>query len=90
MKPDTTTAMHQLIAEVRAVMPFDRPEAQLCSADCTGCSQKLLGFLNGELEDWERRLDAGERPNFGDLDRLAKTSRRIYRVLERNGLVGGA
>jgi len=88
MKPDTQTAMRQLIAQVRDAVPFDAPEDQVCSGPCDGCSMKLLAFLESELEGWERRLDQGERPNFGDLSRLAKVSRKVYGVLERNGLVG--
>ena len=88
MKPDTSTAMRNLIAEVRAALPFDLPGTQLCSGSCDGCAVKLLDYLDGELADWERRLRAGERPHFGDLERLARTSRRIHKVLSRNGLLG--
>ncbi|MCG6941352.1 MAG: hypothetical protein LJE69_08880 [Thiohalocapsa sp.] len=87
MKPDTTTAMHQLIARVRDAIPFDLPAAQVCTGECNGCSVKLLAYLDGELSDWEARLAAGERPNFGDLSRLGRTSRKVYRVLAQNGLV---
>lgn len=82
--------MRQLIAEVRAAVPFGAPEAQVCMGPCDGCSMKLLAFLDSELEGWERRLDEGEQPNFGDLSRLAKISRKVYGVLERNALVGPA
>lgn len=88
MKPDTRTAMRELIAQVREAVPFDAPEAQLCTGPCDGCSVKLLAFLESELEDWETRLDGGERPGLKDLSRLAKTSRKVYAVLERNALVG--
>ncbi len=84
MKPDTRTAMRELIAQVREAVPFDAPEAQLCTGPCDGCSVKLLAFLESELEDWETRLDGGERPGLKDLSRLAK----VYAVLERNALVG--
>jgi hypothetical protein len=89
MKPDTVTAMRQLIARVREALPFDLPEAQTCSGPCDGCSMKLLAFLEGELDAWERRLDDGERPSFGDISRLARTSAKIHAVLMRNGLVAG-
>lgn len=79
--------MHQLIDQVREAMPFDAPQAQVCTGPCEGCSLKLLSFLDSELQGWERRLADGERPNLGDLSRLASTSRKIYGVLERNGLV---
>lgn len=87
MKPDTSTAMHQLIARVRAAIPFDLPAARACTGECNGCSVKLLDHLDGELLDWEARLAAGARPDFGDLTRLERTSRKVYRVLAGNGLV---
>ncbi len=80
--------MQRLIDEVRAAIPFDAPESLVCSGDCQGCSRKLLEFLDGELTYWEARLRAGERPRLGDLSGLARTSRKVYAVLERNGLVG--
>ncbi|MEA3643546.1 MAG: hypothetical protein VBE63_26985 [Lamprobacter sp.] len=87
MKPDTRTAMHALIAQVRETLPFDAPAAQVCGGDCQGCSLKLLDYLNGELCGWEQRLEAGETPNFGDLSRLAETSRKVYAALQKNGLL---
>jgi len=89
MKPDTVTAMRDLIAQVREALPFDLPEAQACSGPCDGCSMKLLAYLEAELEAWEQRLDNGERPNFGDLSRLARTGRKVHAVLSRNGLISG-
>ncbi|MEA1048693.1 hypothetical protein U5801_02490 [Lamprobacter modestohalophilus] len=87
MKPDTRTAMHELIAEVRETLPFDAPATQVCGGDCQGCSLKLLDYLDGELCGWEQRLDAGETPHFGDLSQLAKTSSKVYAALEKNGLL---
>lgn len=86
-KPDSATAMRLLIAEVRNAIPFDMSEAQVCAGECDGCSLKLLEFLGSELEGWEARLDAGERPGLKELSRLAKTSRKVHGVLARNGLV---
>lgn len=80
-------AMQQLIQQVRLAMPFDLPEANLCSGKCNGCSQKLLDYLDTELEDWESRLKSGELPDFGEIQRIAKTSKKIYKVMQRNGLV---
>ena len=79
--------MRQLIAEVRHTLPFDLPEARVCEGPCEGCSMKLLDYLEGELDDWEQRLNAGEKPGLAELSRLAKTSQRIYGVLEKNGLL---
>ena len=87
MKPDRTTAMRQLIQQIRVNIPFDLPEANMCSGKCNGCSQKLLDYLDTELEDWEYRMDADELPDFGEINRIAKTSKKIYKVLQRNGLV---
>jgi hypothetical protein len=86
VKPDTATAMVKLIAQIREAMPFDLRSEQICTDSCDGCSMKLLAFLETELDGWERRLQDGERPNFGDLNKLAKTSKKIYRVLQKNGL----
>ena len=87
MKPDTTTAMSHLITQVREAIPFDLPEAYICSGNCNGCSQKLIDFLDMEIINWENKLEAGDKPNFGDLHRLANMSRKIYRVLDRNNLI---
>jgi hypothetical protein len=85
-KPDSTTAMRSLIAEMRSSLPFDRPEAQVCSEPCRGCSAKLLDYIASELEAWEERLDAGEKPGLADLSRLEKKGRKVYRALEANHL----
>jgi hypothetical protein len=87
MKPDARTAMRRLIDQVRDAMPFDAPQARLCSGDCTGCSQKLLDYLEAELAAWEQRLAEGDRPSLADLSRLTKTARKIHRVLVRNGIL---
>ena len=79
--------MRDLIRQARATLPFGASEAQVCTGVCQGCSRKLLDFLESELDDWERRLDAGERPGLGDLSRLMQTSRKVRRILIRNGLI---
>ena len=88
-RPDTRIALQNLIDQVRDTLPFDLPAASVCNGICNGCSKKLLDFLDCELLDWQQRLDDGEVPGLGDLDRLGRTCRKVYRVLERNGLVGG-
>ncbi|MGB0723169.1 MAG: hypothetical protein ACPGU7_12325, partial [Gammaproteobacteria bacterium] len=90
MKPDTTTAMHELIGQIREALPFGMPESQVCIPPCSGCSMKLLGFLETELDGWEYRLAEGEKPGLKELSNLARTGRRIHKVLERNGVVAGA
>ena len=89
MKPDTRTAMQSLINEVRQKIPFDTPEAVMCADDssCQGCSLKLLEYLSMELDNWQQKLDEGEVPNFADLHKLGKSSKAVYKVLQKNGLV---
>lgn len=79
--------MQQLIEQVRQELPFDLPEAYVCDGICKGCSLKLLDYLDLELMDWEDRLNNGEIPGLNDIQRLAKSSLKIHRVLDRNGLL---
>jgi hypothetical protein len=87
VKPDTRTAMGLLIGQIREAIPFGDREARVCIGACNGCSLKLMDYLDTELQDWEHRLAESERPNLGDLSRLAQTARKIHAVLARNGLV---
>jgi hypothetical protein len=87
VKPKTPVAMQQLIQQVRETLPFGMPESQLCADECKGCSLKLLEFLDLELMDWEDRLEKGEVPSLGDVQRMAKISLKIRAVLERNGVL---
>jgi len=86
-KPDTATAMNNLIGQVREAIDFDIPISRLCDGPCTGCSKKLLEFLDTELEEWEFKLSQQEVPNLGDIQTLAKTSKKVYTVLKKNGIV---
>ncbi|WP_246194631.1 hypothetical protein [Allochromatium palmeri] len=79
--------MRDLIQTLRATLPFGVPEAQICSGNCQGCSRTLLDFLESELDDWERRLAAGERLGLSEFSRLIQTSHKVRRVLIRNGLL---
>lgn len=87
MKPNTQTAMQELIEQVRGAIPFDMPEADICTGKCVGCPKKLLEFLDQELDDWESRLQDEETPKLGEITRLAKTSKKVHKALARNGLV---
>ena len=89
-KPDTRAAMLHLIGQIREAIPFDLTADEICGDSCQGCSSKLLIYLESELDAWEIRLADGAIPNFGDLNRLAKQSRKIYRALEANGLFTGS
>jgi len=84
-KPRTQQAMQQLIAQIRQSLPFDSPYSSLCVGPCEGCSKKLLEYLDDELNQWQLRLENGECPKLGDLHRLARQSKKIYRVLQKNG-----
>ena len=87
MKPGTPIAMNQLIEQVRENIPFDMPGVYVCKDNCNGCSMKLLEFLDTELVGWEQKLRQGEVPNLGDINRVAKMSIKIHRVLTKNGLI---
>ena len=89
-KPDTRTAMSRLISQIRAAIPFDLGDEQICGDGCEGCSSKLLIYLETELDSWESKLADGVAPTLGDLDRLAKQGRKIQRVLQRNGVPGAS
>ena len=86
-KPNTTEAMRNLISEVKTAIPLDLLPLDACTDDCRGCSIKLVEYISMELENWEYRLDNGDIPDFGDLNKLARSSRKIYGVLSRNGLI---
>ena len=90
MKPKTPVAMQQLIQQVRETLPFGLPQGHVCADECKGCSLKLLDYLDLELIDWENRLQQGDVPGLGDIQRVAKISRRIYKVLDRNGVLSYA
>lgn len=87
MKPNTTIAMQQLIGQIRAAMPFESPEASICAGPCKGCPLKLLQFIETELDGWHYRMEQGEKPNLGDINKLAKSAQKVHRVLSQNGLI---
>jgi len=89
VKPKTPVAMQQLIAQVRETLPFGTPQGYVCADECKGCSVKLLEFLDIELMDWEDRLNQGEVPGLRDVQRIARISRKVYAVLDRNGALDG-
>ena len=85
-KPNTRDAMYGLVNQVRSAVPFDMSVADICVDDCYGCPKKLMEYLDMELESWEQRLEDGEVPNFGDINTLAKRSKKITRALQKNGI----
>lgn len=86
-KPKTPQAMQQLIQQIRLALPFEAPQAYICNGVCKGCSLKLLDYLESELSGWQDRLENGEVPCLADLQKLAKSSKKIYKILEKNGLL---
>lgn len=83
--PKTPEAMQSVIKEVRAHVPFDEMnEARLCGGLCVGCPKKLLEYLEQEVEWWEQSIIAGEVPTLGDVEKLARSSKKIYKVLQKN------
>lgn len=87
MKPSLQTAMQTLITEIRQALPLHLDQAQLCQGPCQGCSKKLLEYLDTELEQQESALQRGHIPRFGDLQRLARSGRKIHQTLIRNGII---
>ena len=49
-----------------------------------------MEYLNLEITQWEQRLENGETPNFGDIQKLSKTGTIVYEVLEKNNLLGNS
>ena len=86
-KPDTVEAMVRLISQIRSTVPFDTPIEELCNGPCTGCSKKLMDYLDMELEEKEALLTAGHNPTLGEINRLKKTAVKIHSVLVQNGLI---
>jgi hypothetical protein len=87
MKPKRTQAMEQLIDTVRENFPFDEADANICTGQCNTCAMKLLEYLDTELDTWECKLKQGDTPSFGDINKMAKTSQKIHKVLAKNNLV---
>ena len=87
MKPDTTTAMRGLIAQIKTTLPLDGVVSGFCSDTCSGCSLKLVDFLALEIDEWEYKISQLIVPNFKDIDRLAKMATKIRAVLIQNKLL---
>ncbi|TPH13414.1 hypothetical protein [Litorilituus lipolyticus] len=86
-KPDCTSAMRNLIKEVRDDFPFNVPDANICGISCVGCPKKLLEIVDTELCEWEVKLDENITPKLGEISRLGKLCKNVRRGLKRNGLV---
>lgn len=88
MKPRTDVVMSDIIHKIKEAFPFDMGEEELCGETCThGCALKLLEYMYMEITEWEERLENGEIPSLKDIQKITKTSKKIYKVLEKNNLV---
>ncbi|TXR52193.1 hypothetical protein FME95_10900 [Reinekea thalattae] len=84
----TPSAMQQLLTTIHTNIPFDQlDEARVCSGQCIGCPKKLLEYLEQEVQWWQQSLDAGEVPKLGDIEKLSRSSQKIYRVLQKNQIL---
>lgn len=83
-KPDVNTAMKQLIETIRANIPLNLDEAQMCQGRCLGCSKKMIEMLDTDLCYWEASQDT---PGLVDLNELATLGKRTHKILKRNKLL---
>ncbi|BBM03514.1 hypothetical protein [Microbulbifer sp. GL-2] len=87
VKPNTSTAILQIIQQAREVLPFTMPAAQLCAGPCKVCPKKLLELLDNEIIDWEQKLEKGETPTLGDVNKFGRLCKKIHRAISNNGLI---
>jgi len=88
MKPKTDIVMRKIIEKIRDAFPFTVSRNKLCGETCQyGCPKTVLEYMEIEISEWEQRLDNGEKPTFRDIQKLSKTSKKIYKILEKNKLV---
>ncbi len=90
MKPDTKTAMQDLIKQAREKIPFNLSFEGNCEGRCDECPFKLLEFLDIDLSHWEFRLKRGNIPNLGDVHTLARECKEIYAILQNKGFIKGS
>lgn len=87
-KPPTQEAMYLLLVAIRKAIPFDElDDSRVCSGKCIGCAKNLLEYLEQEMEFWECSLKRGDVPNLGDINKLSRSAKKIYKVLQVNQLV---
>lgn len=87
MKPRADQAMAELINRARREIPFKMSFDGFCVGRCDECPEKLLEFLDVELSEWEYRLQNGAMPKLGDVTTVAVHCKKVFEVLEENGLV---
>jgi len=87
-KPNTKTAMYQLLEVIQEHIPFGLKEADMCQGICRGCSKKMMEMLDAEVSQWRADLDNQlAEPTLADLVFMEKLARRTEKVLRRNHLV---
>lgn len=88
-KPEPTTAMLQLIEQVKLELPLDEPANFVCGPEgsCIGCPKKLLELVDSELSYWEAAIANGDTPLLGDISRFAKLCKNVRRGLKRSGVL---
>jgi hypothetical protein len=87
IKAKTDVVMSRIIQQIREKFPFSMSDQELCTGICYGCPKKLLEYIDMESTEWQQRLENGEVPNFQDIEKITKVSRKIFRILEKNDLV---
>ncbi|GIU26734.1 hypothetical protein L2719_11110 [Shewanella schlegeliana] len=88
-KPDRTTAMLQIIEQVKQEFPLYESETFVCGPDgsCLGCPKKLLELVDSELSYWEAAISNGQTPQFDEIRRFGKLCTNVKRGLDRNGVL---
>ena len=80
--------MTALVVQIRTQIPFDElDEARICSGKCVGCAKKLLEYLEQEVIYWEEALNRAEVPSLGDVHKLGRSAKKIYKVLQVNKIL---
>jgi len=79
--------MKILIKQIQTVLPFDKPEHEICEGKCTGCPKKMLEYMGSELDHHQCQLDNDETPTLGELNDLVRIAKKVHRNMARNNLV---
>ncbi|MGF1725560.1 hypothetical protein [Photobacterium nomapromontoriensis] len=88
-KPDRSTAMLQIIEQVKHELPLYDADTFVCGPDnsCIGCPKKLMEIVETEVSYWEHAIQRGTTPNFDEINRFGKLCKNVKRGLVRNNIV---
>ncbi|MGR5411195.1 hypothetical protein ACPV5T_00485 [Vibrio astriarenae] len=88
LKPDRTTAMLQIIEQVKTTLPLYDEDTFVCGPDnsCIGCPKKLMELVESEMSYWESALQRGITPQFDEIRRFGKLCNNVRRGLIRNNI----